>query len=324
MRKILFLMLGFALGSSLLLSQEADQKVGMTGAKFLALPVGPRASGMGEAYVAMADDASAAFWNPAGLAQVEGNEFFVSSTKWPADIQFEAAAVSLNAGGWGKMAIHILVLHMGDMRVRTAYFPDGTGEMFTASSLAGGISIAKSMTDRFSMGVSLKYIREDYYNVTANGWAIDIGSVYETGWRGMKIGMSMSNFGPDIAFDGTYKKWYDLEEPGEITDFEEYSIPLTFRFGVTVDVANFAGNNITLVADAIHPADNKEMVNIGAEMAVLGLAKIRVGYKMGADEGGLAAGAGIKLPFANTSADVSYTDFGLLGSVFSMSIGLGF
>ncbi|UCH63365.1 MAG: PorV/PorQ family protein [Fidelibacterota bacterium] len=328
MNRIYLALVLASLSGSLVFAQEtsADQKVGMTGADFLSIGVGARAAGLGEAYVALANDASAVFWNPAGLTRNEGGGAFASYTQWPADIVFSAAAVAFDAGGIGKVAVHYLGMQMGQMRMRTPFSPDGTGEMFSYGSTAAGISWARSLTAGFGLGFNLKYIRESAYTISSQGWAIDIGSIFDTGWRGMKIGMAMTNFGPDIAFDGTYSKWSDVEEPGVTTDFESYALPMAFRFGATVDVMRIdaSGIAVVLVADAVHPPDNVETYNFGLELTVLQMLNVRAGYRMGVDEGGLTAGAGVNVPFLNASADIAYSTFGLLGSVMNTSLSLNF
>ena len=327
MKRIYLPLILAGLGGSLVFAQtSADQKVGMTGADFLSIGVGARAAALGGAYVALADDASAVYWNPAGLTRNEGGGVFASYTQWPADIVFSAAAVAFNVSGIGKMALHYVGMQMGQMRVRTPFAPDGTGEMFSFGSMAAGISWARSLAAGFGIGFNLKYIREQAYTISSQGWAVDVGSIYDTGWRGLKIGMSMSNFGPDLAFDGTYAKWSDVEEIGRITDFETYALPMSFRFGIAMDVMrdNASGTALILVADAVHPPDNVETYILGAEFTFLGMLSARAGYRMGVDEGGLTAGAGVSVPFLNVSADFAYSSFGLLGFIINSSVSLNF
>jgi hypothetical protein len=325
MKRICLSFLIITLGGSMAFAQtQADQKVGMTGADFLTIPVGARAAALGESFVALVDDASAVFWNPAALSHQEGSGIFASVTQWPADIMFSAAAVTFQAKGVGNIGLFYSGMQMGEMRVRTPFAPDGTGEMFTAGSMALGVSWGRALTDMFGLGVNVKYIREGYYTLTADGWAIDIGSIYNTGWKNLRIGMAMTNFGPDMGFEGTYQRWYDINEPGRVVDYEEYSLPMAFRFGMAVDLMTNESMNVTLVVDANHPPDNVEVYSLGAEVTMMNMFHARAGYKMGVDEGGLTIGAGVALPIANTAVDVAYSTFGLLGSVTRGSISLAF
>lgn len=327
MKRFLILSIGLLGLFSLSFGQDASQKTGMTGAKFLAVPVGARATAMGEAFAGIADDGSAVFWNVAGMALNTKNTVYASHTNWVADIVFNAVAVNLNLGRLGKIGVNYQGMNVGDMRVRTPYALDGTGELFTVMSMASGASWAKSLTDQFSMGMTVKYIREEYDDLIAEGWALDIGSLYDTRWHGLKIGMSMTNFGPDIAFDGSYNNWTDVEEQGRLARYDDYAIPLTFRFGIAMDAleaGSSGGTEWVMVVDAIHPPDNSERVNFGTEVTLMNMLAVRAGYALGADEGGLSAGLGLLLPMIGGSVDMSYTTFGLLGNITNLSIGLNF
>ena len=322
MKKFLITSLCFFLVTGLAIGQDASQKAGMTGAKFLSVPIGGRAAAMGQAYAGLSSDGSAVFWNVAGIAIQPGSGIFTSHTKWPADINFNAVALNFDVGSLGKLGVQYQVMNVGEMRVRTPYAPEGTGEMFRVQSMAAGVSWAKSLTDQFSMGLTFKYIQEDFTDLLAEGWAIDIGSLYDTRWRGLKIGMSMSNFGPDIAFDGMFSNYSDLEEIGRSVPYDEYSLPLTFRFGIKMDVMEFSNNTKWILAtDAIHPPDNNEKVNFGTEFLLMDMFALRAGYAFGANEGGLTAGVGVNVPFVGLTADMSYGDFGLLGSITNISLG---
>lgn len=327
MKRFLILCISLLVLTGLAFGQDASQKAGMTGAKFLSVPVGARASAMGEAFAGMANDGSAVFWNVAGMSLSPKNAVYASHTSWPADIIFNALAVNLDMGQMGKIGVHYQDMNVGEMRVRTPYAPDGTGEMFTVQSMAAGASWAKNLTDQFSMGMTIKYVREDYTDLIADGWAIDVGSLYDTRWRGLKIGMSMTNFGSDIAFDGSYNNYTDLEDPGSSTRFDDYALPLMFRFGIAMDVIEMSaagGTKMVLVADAIHPPDNNEQVNLGTELTLMNMLAVRAGYAIGSDEGGLTAGLGLSLPFVGVYVDMSYMAFGLLGNVTNLSMGLEF
>lgn len=322
MKKYLVSIISILLLGSCLHGQAADQKVGMTGVKFLSVPVGARGVAMGEAFVGIVDDGSAVFWNVAAITKLTGHNVFAASTQWPAGISFKAAAANIDVGRVGKISLHYRMMDVGAMRVRTAYAPDGTGEMFNVQSISAGMGWAKNLTDHFAMGLNVKYIREDYAGLIADGFAIDVGSLYDTGWRGMRIGMSMTNFGSDIAFDGTYRQWYNIEEVGQVTDYDEFSLPLTFRFGITYDALTMNNSKLVLAVDAIHPPDNKEVINLGGEFTMMKMIAFRGGYRLGIDEGGLSFGVGLNVPYINASFDYSYSDFGLLGNIQHISLGL--
>ena len=313
---------------SLMYGQEGDLKTGMIGAKFMAVPVGARASAMGEAFAGVANDASAVFWNVGGISRIQNRvDLFVSHTQWPAGIQFESFSLVADMRNLGKVAFSGTAMHMGEMRVRTAYSPEGTGETFTVQCYTGGISWGRNLTDKFSLGLTLKGVQENYYTKTSNGFSLDVGSLYDTQWKGLKIGMAMTNFGGDMAFDGTFNKWYDIDEPGKVTEFEAYPMPLTFRFGLTMDVMKLpalSNDPLLLAVDMIHHPDNIQQVNFGLEYNLFNLLALRSGYKYGVDEGGLTFGVGLKQSKFIPAIDYSYGDFGRLGNVSRFSIILSF
>ncbi|MCD4651252.1 MAG: PorV/PorQ family protein, partial [Candidatus Cloacimonetes bacterium] len=179
---------------------EIFEKSGTAGLQFLKLGVDARAIGMGEAYVPVVDDISAVYWNPAGLALKDKKQVLFSHTNWPADIMHDYFAASLLTN-YGSFAVSASVLHMNDMDV-TEEEPFGkTGEKFTCSDFAIGFTYAQSYTDKFSFGTSAKYLRENLHEYAVNGFAFDLGTIYNTGWHNMTIGMAMRNFGPDLCFE---------------------------------------------------------------------------------------------------------------------------
>ncbi|MEM1270600.1 MAG: PorV/PorQ family protein, partial [Bacteroidota bacterium] len=134
-------------------------KVGTTAAQFLKLGMSARAISMGSAFVAEASDLSAVYWNPAGLASLQGGAVQVSHTEYLAGIDYEVAAFGTSLGRNGALGASVIFLDSGDMEVRTVDAPDGTGEQFGVQNVALQLSYARALTDRFSLGVTGKYIR---------------------------------------------------------------------------------------------------------------------------------------------------------------------
>src|SRR5258707_5672695 len=133
-------------------------KSGTSAATFLEIPVGAQAVAMGGAFISRAADATALYWNAAGIASLRQNQVIVSHTNWIADTKFDFAGLVLPLHELGTIRLSITSLSMEDMAVRTVELPEGTGEFFSAGDLAAGISYARSLTDRFSVGFTAKYI----------------------------------------------------------------------------------------------------------------------------------------------------------------------
>jgi len=224
---------------AILISQASNAKVGTAGAQFLKIGLSARATSMGNAYIVVTDNSEAIFWNPGALARLKGADISGSYVKWPAGIIFSGVSLARSLGDKGTLGLHFAGLDIGDMRVRTIYKPEGDGRMFSASQFCSGLTYSKFLTDKFSVGGTIKYIQEDFWTYTSKSWAIDVGTFYETGFRSLVLGMSILNFGPDMSFDGTFIDYSDPLEGGEAGDFEKkkfgsYPLPLSFRFGMAM------------------------------------------------------------------------------------------
>jgi len=334
-------------------------KVGTAGAQFLKIGIGARGVAMSDAYSAVCNDASSIFWNPAGLTHVENNSALLSHAEWLADINYEAAAYAKNIRNVGVIGVSFAILSSGDMEETTVQQQGGTGRMFNTSDFMVGISYAKQLSDKFSIGGNLKYIREKLDAQEAWAWAIDIGTLYYTGFRSLRMGMYIRNFGPELKIDGTYNDYdnggYVLDattqEPEDIT-YLPYHMPMTFAVGIAYDILEDDDKFLTAAIDLLHPNDNVEKLNFGAEFRLFNMLSLRAGYVSPFDILGRAdeeieerdtsneysldiknytqsvsAGLGLMLnlpTLGNFSLDYAYTDFGVLDWVHRGSITINF
>jgi len=305
--------------------------VGTSVAQFLEIGVGAGATGMGEAYTVMAKDASATFWNPAGLADVQRYNLFTSYTQWPAGISVGAISFATNTGNLGTFAVNSIYLMADDMEITTINNPEGTGEYFSISNYSLGLSYSRYLTDKVSVGVTTKYVHEGYYDYGYSTWALDLGTLYRTGFHGLKLGMSVLHFAPEIRFDGDYvdysdPKSYAAEEPNP-KEFGNYSLPINFRFGVAMDVFKMKRHTITAATDMIHPNNNREQYNAGLQYSFDKIIHLRTGYKMSADEGGFSFGGGTNLNIGQdykVILNYSYADMGILNGINRFSLNIHF
>lgn len=312
-------------------------KTGLSAATFLSIEVGPRGKAMGGAFVGLADDVSALYWNPAGIATLPDNAVMLSHTEWLADVNFDFAGVSFPVEGFGTIGAFITSLTMPEMEVRTVEQPEGTGELFGANDIAIGVSYARRLTDRFAIGANFKFIRESIFNSSANTVAVDFGTLFRTGFNDMVIGFSISNFGGDMRLDGIDTQVEVDISPNEFgnndrifanLETEDFQLPLTFRVGVAMDIIKTDNNKAIIAVDGIVPNDNAQFVNVGGEYVFSNFLSLRAGYRtlfLEDSEEGLTFGAGLKHKlFGETTFqfDYAYGDFGLLDNVqeFSLSI----
>lgn len=314
-------------------------KTGTTAAAFLQIDVGARACGMGGAFTATANDVSAIYWNPAGIARMKQGEASFVHTQWIADVRFDHLAAVIPVTGDLWLGAFTSMVTMDEMAVRTVDYPEGTGEMFEASDLAIGITGAWTLTDRLSIGWNAKYIHQQIWHMSASSVAADFGLLFVTPFAGTRLGMSVANFGPDMQMTGRDTKIYydpDPNSPGNNeripanVETEQWSLPLTFRVGVANEILEGRSGQLTLAMDAVHPNDNYEYLNLGAEYSYRDWAFVRVGWRtlfLDATEQGLTAGAGIRYYMVGTTAfimDIAYADFGRLDNVIRYSLGLAF
>lgn len=264
-------------------------KTGTTAAKFLSIGAGSRAVAMGGAFVAVADDATAMYWNVGGLPQVKRPELLVNYTKWIADIDFTFVGFVLPVSRVGTLGINITGMTMDEMAVTTYGAEDGTGETFKAGSYAVGFSYARQLTDRFSIGGNFKYIQEFISQSASRGFAVDIGTLFISPFKGVRFGVSISNFGQKLQIGGEdllVQKDIDQTQAGNNESVnaelstDKFDLPLLLRVGIAKDVVSTRQIRLTLAMDAMHPNDNVEYVNSGFELGLFdGFLNLRGGVK---------------------------------------------
>lgn len=336
----LFLMTGSVYGQSLANGEtNTITKVGTTSAQFLKIGVGARAIALGGSFVAEANDLSALYWNPAGLSQLQGGAVDLSRTQYIADIDYSYAAFGFNLGNMGTVAASLIFLDSGDMRVRTTSRPEGTGELFKVQDYALQFSYARALTDNFAIGTTVKYISETIWHSTASATAFDIGILFTTPFRKLRLGANMANFGPNMQMNGrdilfSQDPSPDNEGNVEIVNAEylmvKHPLPLMFRVGLAWDAVNSPDHRIVVLTDATHPNDNSEYVNVGTEYSFRNLLALRIGYKNAFEndgEQGLTFGGGLNLRIDRSvrmRIDYAYADFGRLEQAHWYSFSLNF
>lgn len=315
MRYCCILIVGLLVLPSLAFGQS---KVGQAGAKFLAIGISARSVGMAEAFTAISDDATAVHYNAAGLTQIENREVILTHIQYVADITYNFAALAWPVYSiGGTVGVGVYALDAGDIiettyENSTGYIDPNSGEWrtFSAQEHAIAFSYARTLTDHFSIGVTWKLIDQLYAEERATGWAADIGTTYDTGYRGIKMSMVISNFGPEMRF---------------ITD--EYPLPITFKFGGSANVIEGLNHRGTFAVEGSHPSDNYEQYTAGFEYSYNERYSIRMGQKFGKDNAGsFAVGGGVDLSVSDydLSIDYGYHDFGDLNDIHLFTVGFKF
>jgi hypothetical protein len=315
-------------------------KTGTTAAKFLSIGIGPRAISMGSAFTSVANDASAIYWNPAGIAYSDQFQGFFSNTALFAGISLNYIGLVLPAGDIGSFAASVTAVNYGTMSVTTENQPEGTGESFSPGSYAIGFTYARFITEDFIVGATAKYITENIYHSNASGVAFDIGTIFKTPFYGVRFASSVSNFGTKMQMTGSDLLYRIDVEPtrkgsNNTTDAnvatDQFDLPLKLQVGMSKDFIFMENQRFTLSADGIIPNDNNESVNVGGELALFDdMFSLRGGYKslfLTDSQEGLTLGVGFKYKrpgFIDIGIDYSYQKYKYLGSVSSFGVILKF
>ena len=337
------------------LNAQTINRYGTTTANFLEIGVGSRATSMGDAYVAVANDVSSIYWNPAGLSNLSNSSALFTIQPWLVDIDMLFAGGAIVLPSIGVLGLGITHLDYGEMDVTNLEYQDGTGERFGASDVAATFTFSRKIVSWFSFGTSAKYISSNIWHSSASAFAVDLGVLVNTKFfsftgqdkDGMNIGMSISNYGTRMKYDGI-----DNYQPIDISEFEEgnygdvagqfrtseWELPLIFRIGLALKPIVTNAMNLTISVDALHPNNNAESLNIGAALdnKIPGFGE--VSFTMGAKSGmnsltkddndlGFTVGVGAKMFYLGNksiSIDYTYKTMGIFGDVQVYTVGISF
>jgi hypothetical protein len=273
---------------------------------------------MGNAFTATVDDPTAIYWNPAGLASMTQGGFSAEIAQGLADIDFNFVSVVLPSRA-GTFGVGVTSMRTPDMEVTTVDEQNGTGETFNAGSLAFAFSYGRALTDRFSLGITAKFINERIWHSTSSGFALDIGTMFVTPFYGIRLGAAITNFGTKMSLNGDdllIRVDVDPNNSGNnesnraLLRTDAYDLPLTMRIGVAGEVVQNDAGRLTLAVEALNPNNSDQYVNVGAEIGLLGdLVMLRGGYsELFLDDSirSFTAGAGLRYRFGSLNFAFDY------------------
>lgn len=316
-----FLMLNTVDINAQLFPTLGGQRAGISTLQFLKIGVGGRASAMGDAFVAVANDASALYWNPAGLVQTKENQVIFSHNEWLVDIKHEFAGAVYHFSSNDALGVAFTSLHMDKMPVTTEVMPRGTGEYFTFGDIAVALTYSRKMTEQFSFGGTIRYVEETLDKLKMRGLMVDLGTLYWTGLGSTRFAVTISNFGNELAPDGEVVLFGKRKN----SNWQSFSPPTMFRIGFALEPYQNDQHRITASAQLNHPNDNSESFVTGLEYAWKNIFFLRGGYKFNVEEQNFSFGAGLNVPvgIAKITFDYAYSNFTRLGSAHRFSIILG-
>lgn len=310
-------------------------KLAQTGMKFLSIAGDARAASLAYAVTSVEGNSSSLFYNPASVSrQTSMFDLTFANTSWIADIKYINSALTFvpSDGLYGVFGVTVVSVDYGEFN-KTIIGPDG-GSLdigtYSPTALALGVSYAKALSDKFSVGGDIRYVYQnygdghvvggDYDNIETKKidldvFAFDFGVLYKTGFKSLNLGMTIRNFSNEIKFVD-----------------EGFQLPLTFKLGLSMNMLDIfeidPNSNLVLFSvDAEHPRDNKEMLRFGLEYTFMNILSLRTGYiTPETSEAGLQAGLGLRYNVGgiNLGVDYAYTDFGIFDSVHRITINFAY
>lgn len=289
------------------------RKTATAGFVFLEMPVNARTTGLGEAGITLSDlNSDGIFVNPAicGFTNKMHSVSF-SYSPYFAEIKQYAASYSFNSS-IGVLSFGALMFDYGSMpktqKVAGQRVYDILGT-FNSKSLAFALSYSRMLTDKFSFGISVKYVNEKIDIYSADNVVLDGGVLYYTGLGSLRIGAVIQNFGTDAKF---------INDP--------FKMPAVLKLGAAAEILGDFNSDyrITTILEALHPNDGDEKLNSGIEISWKNNFSIRGGYKFFYDEETYSFGIGLNgEPYVPISFDFSISNYGRLGNIFRLTLQAG-
>lgn len=291
----------------------AASNEGQAGAQFLKLGASARAGGMGDAFIAVSDDAYAVHYNPAGLAKLERAQIGGGHTSLFQRVTYQSFALAAPFGkeeGYSRHALGVGVLYLGvgDIERRTGDSTDPVGS-FGAADTAYSAAYARGFSERLSAGVTGKFISQSIDAYRGNAFAADAGLLYRAGEdpEALVVGGAVKNAGSKIGYVAA----------------EKDPLPTSMSFGAawrplrkTLLVSLEAGKVYDADPYGALGLEGRKSFGDGASAA------LRFGYNSSRRDlgamSGVSAGAGLSLPKADF--DFAWVPFGPLGDSFRFSL----
>lgn len=299
-----------------------ESRIGTAGAQELLFPTSARGAALGGSVVANTFGVDAMYWNPAGLAYLEGSEAMFTHIPWLAGINVEYAAFATTIEDLGTIGFSAKIVSIGDIEETTESYPDGTGRVFSPSMAVIGLTFAKPLTTNINFGFTAHAIREDIFEVSASGFAFDFGFTYEPRWQGFRIGIAMKNFGPDMTFRGQGFERDNGDRP-VASKGASFELPTALNVGLSYDVYTQDMHSLTAMGNFQANNHGADVWQSGAEYGYDDWLFVRGGYKfsdLGSEEDdplgesssdqyiyGVSLGGGITRTLGSLNVTIEYT-----------------
>ncbi len=317
------LTLGLAAGAGAQ-SDLGGQRVGTSAGTFLKIPIDARASALAGATSSYVSGPAALFGNPAGLGLERERGASFTAARLPADIPAGGVAVALPCAplrSWLGLGLAAVGVTMDET---DEHHPLGTGRSFSYTAMTLLLGGSRALTDKLSFGLSAKLFREELAPEVGGpqltSWLMDAGAIYLVGYRDARIGLALSNFGPDLTPSGSFVS----QRNGAHVRYDSFSPPTFFRFSLTIDPLHTEQWIGVTILEIGHPADNREVIRLAGELGYRRLLFLRSGYEFTADVLKLHAGLGARVRMGDRTlqADYAFAAGDYYGDIHRWSMGV--
>jgi hypothetical protein len=336
---------------------------GTTSGEFLLLGAGARGTALGPAYASLASDASALYYNPAGLAQMDRPQAQVGSYNYVAGTKYTWGGIAFPiAGGVRAFGLQIGTFGFSGQPVYTVDQPDGTGSVYNVAETFAAASYAQNFSDRFAAGLTFKVVSDQLGDATGSAFAVDFGTNFHAmlNNRPIRLAFTVTNLGTGMSYSGAALNTNAVRpqatpddpipsagQPAELRS-KAFPLPTAFRVALGYDLMSQPNNRLSLLTEFDQPSNNSAGFGVGGEWAMpklgaspFGLA-VRGSYTFQPannlkptqlatalnDEGslqGLAAGGGLTYSAGNFNLgfDYAFKYMGVLGPTNFFSFSVG-
>lgn len=285
-----------------------ERRIGTAGAQELLIPIGSRGTAMGGAVVANTYGIESIYWNPAGLAALEGTEAMFTHLPYLADIDVNFGGIATAVEGFGTIGFSTKIVDVGTIEETTEQFPDGTGRTFSPSFVVIGATYARVLNANVSFGATANVVYEKIAEVSASGMSFDVGFIYEPRWRGLKLGLSIKNYGPEMQFSGRGFEG-DLDGHQAAPRSAKFDLPSSINIGVSYDLLNDGPNHALASGNFRSNNLSQDLWQGGMEYVYNENYMIRAGYNYSEQSEyiyGFSFGGGLRYAIGTTVLSFEY------------------
>jgi hypothetical protein len=307
-------LLGFLLAAPALAGNS--KRLGTSGASELRIPVSARGMALGDGVIASVTGVEGLYYNPAGISRSDATEVYFSHLNYIADMHKNYFAATRKTY-YGSLGIMVDVFSVGEIEETTEDQPEGTGQTFSPTFTVLGLAYSRALTDAVSVGVVGKLITEKVLDASAMGPAFDVGMQYNPGWRSLRLGLLLKNFGPSMHYDGSgFESFHQTSNNPNASSRSlrsqsgEFELPSLFQMGASYTVLEQGQSRVDGFGCFTNNNFGYDAWQVGGEYTYGGIAALRAGYSANGDESdnyGVCYGLGLKIPMGgSTSINVDY------------------